>query len=647
MIDRRTFLKSASLASACALSSRGKTYGESAPVITKRGELHVSQTGNDRNDGTPSSMLRTISAAAGLAQPGDVVIVHQGIYRERIDPPRGGTSSVAPIIYCAGKGEDVEISGAEIIKGWKKERDDVWTVSIPNSFFGAFNPYSDLIHGDWFDPKGRNHHTGAVYLNGDWLVEAASVDEVYSKTDGSPRWFGRVDAQNTILIAQFRGVDPNEQQTEINVRQSVFYPSKPGRNYITVRGFHLCKAATPWAPPTAEQIGIIGTHWSKGWVIEENIVSYSTCSGISLGKYGDQFDNTSQDSAEGYVETIERALQNGWSRENIGHHVVRNNEVSHCEQAGIVGSLGCAFSTVTGNTVYEIHTRRLFSGAEMAGIKFHAAIDSEISNNNIYRTNRGLWLDWLAQGARVTRNTFHKNEEEDMFLEVDHGPLMVDNNLFLSNTFSLHVNSQGGAFAHNLLCGGIHLERKETRLTPFLKPHSTEIAGMHGNPTGDMRFYNNLLAERGDLSPYNISDLRNFFGGNVFLKDTRACTQEASPLLENQFDPHIQLSSQGQHMQLEITLDLVWAKESRQLVTTSLLGKALIPDLPFVRPDGAPYALDTDFSGRWRNVKNPFPGPFELSGKGSQRITVSIATLGELVERQIQRSWPQFLRYDT
>ena len=627
MIDRRTFLKTASLVSMCALSSRGKTYGETVAVRTKGRELHVSQTGDDRSDGARSSMLRTISAAATLAQPGDVIIVHQGTYRERIDPPRGGTSSNAPIVYSAAKGEKVEISGAEIIKGWKKERNDVWTVSIPNSFFGAFNPYNDLIRGDWFNPKGRTHHTGAVYLNGDWLVEAASAEEVYSKTDGSPRWFGRVGAENTTLIAQFRGVNPNEQQTEINVRQSVFYPSKPGMNYITVRGFHLCKAATNWAPPTAEQIGIIGTHWSKGWVIEDNIVSYSTCSGISLGKYGDRFDNTSQDSAEGYVETIQRALHNGWSRENIGHHLVRNNEVSHCEQAGIVGSLGCAFSTVTGNTVYEIHTRQLFTGAEMAGIKFHAAIDSEISNNYIHRTNRGLWLDWLAQGTQVTRNTFHKNQEEDLFLEVDHGPFMVDNNLFLSETFSLHINSQGGTFAHNLLCGGIHLEQKETRLTPFLKPHSTKIAGMHGNPTGDMRFYNNLLAEGGDLSSYNTSDLPNFLGGNVFLKGARSCTEEASPLLQDQFDPHIQPSQDDRQMQLEITLDHDWAKVERKLVTTTNLGKALIPNLPFVRPDETPYALDTDFRGHQRDVKNPFPGPIELSENGRQHITVPIAMI--------------------
>ena len=218
---------------------------------------------------------------------------------------------------------------------------------------------------------------------------------------------------------------------EINVRQTVFYPQKTGINYITVRGFTLEDAATPWAPPTAEQIGLIGAHWSKGWIIESNKISYSTCSGISLGKYGDEWDNTSANSAEGYVKTIERALTNGWSKDNIGHHIVRNNTISHCEQAGIVGSLGAAFSTVTGNTIHDIHVRQLFSGAEMAGIKFHGAIDVEISRNHIYRTCRGLWLDWMAQGTHVTRNLFHDNGE-DVFVEVDHGPFLMDNNLFLS-----------------------------------------------------------------------------------------------------------------------------------------------------------------------------------------------------------------------
>ena len=65
-----------------------------------------------------------------------------------------------------------------MVKGWVNVQAGVWKLALPNSFFGRFNPYSDRIHGDWFDPRGREHHTGAVYLNGEWLAEAAKLDDV-------------------------------------------------------------------------------------------------------------------------------------------------------------------------------------------------------------------------------------------------------------------------------------------------------------------------------------------------------------------------------------------------------------------------------------------------------------------------------------
>ena len=254
---------------------------------------------------------------------------------------------------------------------------------------------------------------------------------VFRPPPRSALWFARVDDKNTTIRAQFRGVDPNRHQVEVNMRRTVFYPEKTGINYLTVRGFILRAAATPWAPPTAEQIGLIGTHWSKGWIIENNDVSYSTCSGIALGKYGDEWDNKSW-SADAYNQTIRRALQNGWSKENIGHHIVRNNTISHCEQAGIVGSLGAVFSLVSGNTIHDINVRDLFAGEEMAAIKFHAAIDVQIIHNHLYHNRWGIWLDWMAQGTRVSANLCHDNQM-DCYFEVNHGPFLVDDNLLLSS----------------------------------------------------------------------------------------------------------------------------------------------------------------------------------------------------------------------
>ena len=592
-----------------------------APVAKGGKEYHVSPQGNDANDGSRTGMLKTISGAALRAQPGEVITVHGGVYRERISPPRGGESDHKRIVYQAAKGEKVVIKGSEVVRGWEQVQGDTWKATLPNSFFGQFNPYSDLIRGDWFTPKGRQHHTGAVYLNGDWLIEAAKPEEVMKPVGNIPLWFGQVDTNSTTIWAQFKGVNPNEQLVEINVRQAVFYPAKPGINYLTVRGFTLRDAATPWAPPTAEQIGLIGTHWSKGWIIEDNEISHSTCVGITLGKYGDAWDNKAQ-SAEGYTLTINRALENGWSRENIGHHLVRNNTISHCEQSGIVGSMGAVFSVLSGNTIHDIHVRRLFSGAEMAGIKLHAAIDVQISGNHIYRTCRGIWLDWMAQGTRVTRNLLHDNPDQDLFVEVDHGPFLVDNNIFLSAK-ALLVVSQGGAYVHNLIAGGMDLHPFDARLTPFHQAHSTTLAGMHDNPCGDDRFYNNLFVEHGDLSKYDTARLPVWMEGNVFLQGTKPATHETKPLRKPGFDPALKLVEKADGFYLDLTLDQAWkAEQPRKLVTTALLGKAVIPNLPYEHPDGTPIRLDTDYLGKKRNEGNPFPGPFELSKDGNQMLKV-------------------------
>ena len=585
-------------------------------------EYHVSVKGGDTNKGTAKAPFQTISKAAEVAQPGDVITVHEGTYRERINPLRGGESDQKRIVYLVTPGEKVVIKGSEVIKGWRKVQNDTWKVAIRNSFFGDFNPYSDLIHGDWFNPKGRNHHTGAVYLDGHWLTEAANLNDLLKPIGNTPLWFGQVDKTNTTIWAQFGDVNPNEAEVEINVRQTVFYPEKPGVNFITVRGFAIMHAATPWAPPTAEQIGLIGTHWSKGWTIENNDIRYSTCVGITLGKHGDRWDNTSSNSAEGYVKTIERAMENGWSKENIGHHVVLNNHISHCEQAGIVGSMGAVFSTITGNVIHDIHIRQLFTGAEMAGIKIHAAIDTEISRNHIYRTCRGIWLDWMAQGTRVTRNLLHDNNaSEDLFVEVNHGPFLIDNNLFLSGR-SLFDMSQGGAYVHNLFAGRIVLRPELSRETPFHPPHSTKVAGLRNIQGGDDRFYNNLVIRPGGLDGYDKAALPVQIEGNVYYNGAKPCLKETNRLEKAEFNPEVKVVEEGDSVFLHITLDDSCHALDNPLVTTSLLGRAKMPNAAYENPDGTPLKIDTDYFGKKRNEADPFAGPFENPGEGKLTLKV-------------------------
>ena len=588
-------------------------------------EYHVSVTGRDTNAGSKSEPFKTITAAAQVAQPGDVITVYAGIYREHVNPPRGGESDVKRIVYQAALGEKVTITGSEIAKGWEKCAGDTWKIKLPNSYFGSFNPFAEKIHGDWFSPGKRSHLRGSVYWGKDWLLEAPDLDTIMKPVNNSPKFFaesGNTVNDFTVIYAQFPGANPNEENIEISKRATVFTPDKTNIDFLTVRGFDLRNAATNWAPPTAGQIGLITAYWCKSWIIENNEVSNSRCSGISLGKYSDQWDNKRK-SAEGYLRTIDDAIKHGrWSKENIGGHIVRNNHIHHCEQAGIVGSLGCIFSKIIGNEIHDIHVQDAFGGAEMAGIKFHAAIDLEIKGNHVYRcgSNGGIWLDWMAQGTQVTNNLLHDNQSQDIFCEVNHGPYLIANNILLSSVVHFSC-SQGGAYVHNLIAGKMTF-MSDKRKTPFHKTHSTEILGIHDCPSGDVRFFNNVFMGRIDFRNTDANWPVSSFGG-VYMKSATPSKLDAEFLSIPTYNPDLKLTQEADGWYLQFSADLEWSvNQKRQLVTTNLLGKAKIPNQPYENFDGSPIKIDTDYFGKKRDVGNPFPGPFEVSEGGLQKYKV-------------------------
>ena len=61
-------------------------------------QIHVAKTGNDHHDGTAERPLLTINHAAQIAQPGDTVIVHEGQYRECVNPKNAGFSDRRRIV---------------------------------------------------------------------------------------------------------------------------------------------------------------------------------------------------------------------------------------------------------------------------------------------------------------------------------------------------------------------------------------------------------------------------------------------------------------------------------------------------------------------------------------------------------------------
>jgi hypothetical protein len=590
-------------------------------------EYHVSVNGDDGNPGTKRSPFRTIMRAANAAHPGDVITVHEGVYREQIDPPRGGESDVNRIVYQAAPGENVKITGAEIVTGWEDLGSGLWKVDIHKDFFGSFNPFADEISGHWYRVYDRKNHSGSVYINGTWLEEAATEQEVNDAIpESGPMWWAEADtiSGETRVFVQYEGTDLNEELVEVNARQTVFYPSQQGIDYITVRGFELCQAATPWAPPTTHQIGLIGPNWAKGWVIEYNNIHHSVCSGITLGM-GD-FGQDVVGSAHGTIEVLKYLQANKlWSKETIGGHLIRGNRISHCEQAGLNGNCGSAFSTIVGNEISDIAVFGNLIGPEVGGIKFHAAIDTRIIGNCIHNSGgRSLWVDWQAQGTMIERNLIFNPHSVGLYVEVNHGSLMIANNIIVGGG---SVNrSHGTAYAHNLIASPFRLVTT-TRNIPYQVPHSTEIAGYHGgfDVPGDDRLYNNIFATRNSPADfdYPVDGMPSFFDGNIYLRGFTPSPDDSNPVVITDSIPEPRIVKKADGYYLEWIANTDWDGDIiRKPVTSGLLGVAQIPGQRWENPDGSDMVINTDYFGNHRDESNPAPGPFASLKKGLVSVKV-------------------------
>jgi hypothetical protein len=654
-------------------------------------EIHVATAGPDHADGSKDQPFRTINEAAALAQPGDTVVVHGGEYREWVRPRRGGLSDQRRITYTAAPGEHVVIKGSERVTGWDRVLGDVWTVAVPNTLFGSFNPFAEEIDGDWIvypDESTPRKHLGDVYLNGTSFYEVstvaavsdpplrteviddwtATVDRVRDPEQTRFVWYADVGPDQTTIWANFPGADPNDELVEINVRRSVFYPAEHHLDYITVRGFELAQGATPWAPPTADQPGLIGPNWAKGWIIEDNVIHDAKCAAISIGKEMSTGHNyaTLRRDKPGYqyqLESVFAARQIGWDFEHIGSHIVRRNTIYDCGQNGIVGHLGCVFSTIEDNHVYNIALKREFYGYEIAGIKLHAAIDVIIRHNRIHDCSLGTWLDWQTQGTRVSRNLYYDNNR-DLFVEVSHGPYLVEHNV-LASRVSLELFSQGGAFVNNLVCGTVSSVPVLERPTPYHIPHSTQVTGYAAIHGGDDRYIGNVFlggdpalaygstSRTGDMAGHGTAgydghpasmdeylalvadptrgDHERFMGvkqpvyihDNVYAAGANPFEAENGAIVLTGGDVIATVVDEGAEVYLETQLPAGFDSARLGVITGSDLERVRFVDADFEERDGTPAILGNDLLNLDKTRQVAWPaGPIATLASGVARTRV-------------------------
>ncbi|MBN1509209.1 MAG: right-handed parallel beta-helix repeat-containing protein [Sedimentisphaerales bacterium] len=550
------------------------------------GELHVSEVGDDSAAGSPARPYLTISKAASVAEPGDTVLVHAGTYREWVRPVRGGADDDKRITYRAAPGEEVFIKGSERITTWRQEADSVWKVELPDSFFGGYNPYALTVSGGWLN-YGQWHHRGDVYLNGEAFYEKQTAQEV---AQAERTWHCQVDGDVTTIRANFGKANPNTELAEINVRECLFMPEITGLKYITVDGFHFQHAASNWAPPVLDlQTGAVGPRMGKHWIIENCTVTNARCVGIILG----QAPGVDYRDIEAY-----------------GDHIVRNNVIQRCGQAGIAGQKGATRSLICGNLIEDTNYRKEFGGWETAAIKFHNSVDTVIRDNlirGVYHQKEGafgIWMDFGNQGTRITRNIIYNTQAATLFLEMDHGPTLVDNNVLIGQP--VRSNSEATVFAHNLFVDcGYDYSPDTGRRSEYYTPHTTKIVGRKTGTAQDDKWFNNIFIRHGLHKVKTASGYASDY--NVFLEGAQKSSFGDNNSVVDPYVTGLSIKDEPRGVTITFSVNDATLSAKGPRVNAQLVG--VFPTVGQTIEDryGTPIEVDTDINGN--RFTTPIAGP--------------------------------------
>lgn len=208
-------------------------------------------------------------------------------------------------------------------------------------------------------------------------------------------------------------------------------------------------------------------------------------------------------------------------------------------------------------------------------------------------------------------------------MEVNHGPSVVDHNIFLSPR-SLNNWSQGGAYIHNLFAGKLIGAAVLKRTTPYHAAHSTELAGSSNIQGGDERFYNNLIVDKAGYeshaNPARPCGLNQGKDGKM--------TGDAFPI----YTGGNRLLSDWSGFQIDteqLILEIGTTREPLDTtapapVDSSTLGHAQMTGLPYLDVDGQELSFDSDYFGARRTSQNLEAGPFKSSDSSVTLLSVDL-----------------------
>jgi hypothetical protein len=586
----------------------------------------------DTNPGTKELPFLTINHAAQVLQPGERVVIMEGVYREAVEPARGGSGPDRMISYEAAPGAKVVVKGSRLVKGgWQPSsgfslrhfgadpsKGAIYQLDLRDLDYQGYNPFgmaSIMMDRHYLFPTKDelDRHLarrGLVFVDGQRLKQVTLYHQLAAQ-DGA-YW---VEHNGLTLHLRLPGdAHPAGHQVELAIQEQIFAPRVRGLAYLRVKGITFEHAANGFPVP---QRGAVSMSAGHHWIIEDCTIRGVNALGLDIGM---------QD-------------WNSLPPEVIGYAIVRRN---HIEDAGACGLAGMRVrdTLIESNLIENVGWHNVELMWETAGIKLHRAVNCLIRNNVIRHIEwaPGLWLDYENANTRATANVIGDVREVHhgcLYLEASHEPNMFDHNILWNSTpgkggGTYHMTPHGGwgiltdgsdevGMAHNLigLCqdAAIKTRTAEGRV----------VSGRGGTSRWN-RVLNNIFYRCGKA--IDFSHKENFAEGNLYWDGRSEVADEEKaegrglnwisgpePALKldlGAWQKYFGFDKTGAYGDMEISVDL----DRLEMTWTVRGAPSELATLPhFAR----------DFQGRDAGSKRP-PGPFaQLPG---QKVTISIDPRG-------------------
>lgn len=412
-----------------------------------------------------ADQVRTIGEAVSRVSPGDTVLIHDGVYRERVVIETSGRPD-APIRFEAATGASVIMTGADLITEWEEAGGDGRVYSAPCAHrFIPWNRSGTHPADDFHLLIGRCEQ---VFVNGYALRQVLERDKLtrgtfYADTEGKRLWAWSADN---------RPLSGGRAVVEASVRDRILAVRG---NHITIKGIRFRYAANRAQQGAVEFKG-------NGLAVEDCVFEYANSSGAEFS----------------------------------GHDiVVRRCVFQHNGQLGF-GANRAHGLLLSGCTVRDNNVKGFDRGWEAGGNKI-CMTRGAVIEHSIFVENRGngIWFDIGNEDCTVRNCLIAHNEDAGIFYEISYG-LRAHDNVILGNGLSDTAGAWGAnagislssspscRIERNLLVGnreGFSF-REQKRSTPRIDGAGSEAVWNH-----DEVVCNNVIAYNRDAQTWGWFDM--------------------------------------------------------------------------------------------------------------------------------------------